>query len=142
MLKLVLDLSGLLEALIVIDAEHASRQIRVEEKATSLWREKSRPRVACGHEGGESLVIGQVEFEGRAVELRFLPRYRKRDRSIQQGVEVIRVVCFLVEVIEVQNDVLNWVRVPACSGKLLVSPNVPFARPPAPVALERMRFSL
>src|SRR6266542_6886176 len=61
LMKLILYLSSLLERLVVINANNAFRQIRVEEESAALGRKIARPCVPGGEEGRETVVVGQVD---------------------------------------------------------------------------------
>src|SRR6185503_14940550 len=105
LLNLVLDLCRLLERLIMIDTENTSRQIGIEEQAAALGREVSSSRMSCDHEGGQDFVICQVDDSTDSIKLRCLPGYWEGNRSVEEHVEVVGIVCALVEVIAVNQKV-------------------------------------
>src|SRR5262249_51126389 len=105
LVELILDLSRLLESLVVINAEDSFRQIGVEEESAALRREVARPRVPGGEEGREPFVIRQVDAHRYAVNLRQIPRDREGDRRVQNHAEVVRIARALPKVVGVNHDV-------------------------------------
>ena len=101
-MKLIPDLSRLLERLVVINSKDAFRQIGVEEES-AVWG-KARTRVPGGEEGRD-FVVGQVDARREAVALRQMPRDREGDRRIQDHAEVVGVASALPEVVGVDHDV-------------------------------------
>jgi hypothetical protein len=60
LIKLVLHLRRLLERLIVVDAEYASGQVRVEEQSTRLGREEACACVPGDEERRQPVIVGKV----------------------------------------------------------------------------------
>ena len=106
MLKLILNLRGLLELLIVVDAKDTRGQIRVEKQSAGLWREETRARMTGHHESSKSLVVRQVNTQRGPIKLRLLPRNWKGDRRVQEHIEVVCIVGALIEIVGIDHDVL------------------------------------
>ena len=72
-IELVLNLSCLLERLIVVYSEDAFRQIRIEEQTTGLGREVARSCVPCYKECRQAFVLCETNSNRNSIKLRLIP---------------------------------------------------------------------
>ena len=100
--RLVLHVAGLLEVLVVVDAEH--RSIAGAQPADLGLKIASR-RVAHDGQDGEAMEIGHANARIEPADLRVVPSNRKEDRCVEQVAKVVAVVRVLPEVVSVNHEV-------------------------------------
>src|SRR5262249_48595425 len=65
-------------------------------------------------ESRETLIVRKVDAQSEAIDLRLIPRDRKRNRRIEQDVEVVRIARMLPEVVGVNQNVFSDRLLKAC----------------------------
>jgi len=105
---LVLQVSGLVELLVVVDTEHAisalasrrdanSAQLRLEETRGHARHDNKRSKAVELRNGGAKRVAGNFGV---------VPFHREEDRSAAENAEVVAVVCVLPDVFGIHDQVL------------------------------------
>src|SRR5580698_4054029 len=108
---LVLQMSGGVENLIVVDAEHfASGRQRARWRGANsadLRFKEARRHVREHDERRESVEIRHGAADRKAGDLRARPLDRKSDRSVAQHAEVVRLVRVFPDVLAIQYKVFS-----------------------------------
>src|SRR6185312_173494 len=94
-----------LKFLIVIDSEYAGWHCRCIQQAPRLRWKISCACVAKCPVSGEAMNVGRAHTSLRAVQFRFGPRNRKRNRSVLKRAEIERIVSELPEVVGVHKNI-------------------------------------
>ena len=89
----------------MVDAEHTSGRISVEEQATNLGVEIASASVPHDRVAAKSMNLRQTDAHREAVQLRFSPRDGEGDGCVSERVEVERVVGVLPEVVGVHHQI-------------------------------------
>ena len=100
---LVAEGRGLLEGLVVVDAEDGGH-VRVQDEAAGRGAEEAGACVAHRHVGQETLYVGGRDARADAVDLRFPPGDRKCDRRVEQDAEVVAGIGEFPEVVGVHHE--------------------------------------
>src|SRR5580700_2865854 len=92
----------------MVDSENARAALspRRNTKPGDLRLEESRRHARHHHESAESMIVRHASPKGKARDLRVVPLYRERDRSIAQDAEIEAVMGVLPDVISVDDEVL------------------------------------
>src|SRR5882724_7489022 len=61
--------------------------------------------MSGNHERRQPFVICHIDAQGDAIKFRFLPRDWEGNRSIEENVEIVSIVCSFVEVIAINHQV-------------------------------------
>src|SRR5579871_3659524 len=106
-LWLILQMCRLLEGLIVIDPEGSrARSSRVvEQNAADLRPEEPRTSMPKHSIGGYAVYLRNRCLHSEAIDLRFRPLNRKRQRRIEQNIEVEITIGVLPEVFAIDDQV-------------------------------------
>ena len=104
LLGLVLQVSGLVEKLVVVDAEHRDCSRRGADSA-DLRPEKARGHAGHNHEGRKTVEVRQAGADRIAGNLGTLPFDGIRDRRIAQHAEVECLVRILPDVFGIDHQV-------------------------------------
>src|SRR5438552_3471541 len=101
----VAKVSGLLEGLVVIDAEGARGQRGIEDQPSLLGSKVPRARVAQHGVSGKALDGGHTEANAESVDLAFPPQGRKDNGCAEERVEVGAAAAKLPEVFPVHHPI-------------------------------------
>ena len=102
---MIAQIHGLLIRLVVIDAEHADVHRRIEDQASVFRSEEARPRVPHVQEGLKAMEVGSGNARRHAIQLGLPPGNGKRDRRVEQNVEIVSVAGELPEIFGVHHQV-------------------------------------
>src|ERR1019366_4553579 len=88
LLRLVAQICGLLQRLIVIDSEHRRIERRIEDQSAIFRCEETRPRVAQDRICGEAIDVRQRHTNCGAIDLALSPLDWESDRCVEKSVEI------------------------------------------------------
>ena len=103
--RLILDVRGLVEVFIVVDAKHR-RSPRRGANAADLRSKETRRHAGHHYKRRQAMEIRNRGADGVAGNLRTIPLDGIRDRSVAQHAEVVGVVRVLPDVFGVDDEVL------------------------------------
>src|SRR5579875_1033692 len=101
--ELILQVSSLFENFIMIDAEHLGVNRTIKDHSAIFRGEVAGSRMSQHRVCGETVQVCQVDAAPNPIDLRLVPGNWKRQRSVEEHIEVIGVVRELIEIIHVHN---------------------------------------
>src|SRR6202035_4048792 len=101
---LVLHVCGLLEFLVVVDAEDSRRTADIRAQSADLRIEKAGCGAAGSEKRREAMKIRHAHTNGRPIDLGIFPRNRVRDRSVEEHAEIIGVMRVFPHIVGVDNQ--------------------------------------
>ena len=101
----VAKIRGLLEGLVVIDAEGARGQRGVEDQPSHLGPKVPRARVAQHGVSGKAFEGRRAEANAESVDLAFPPQGRKDNRRAEEGIEIGAAAAELPEIFPVHHPI-------------------------------------
>src|SRR5882724_11092177 len=104
--RLILNMRGLVESLIVVDAEDLSAG-NGRAQSTDLRRKITRADVSKHYQRREPMKIGQAHTHGRPVNFRIFPRNGEKYRRVAESGEVVRITRVLPQVIGIHHRVFS-----------------------------------
>src|SRR5581483_2368109 len=103
--RLILQVSGLVKLLIVVNAENPGRSRGSGSRAADLRREESGRDTGEHNQSGEPMEIRNAHAPGESRDLRALPLDGKRNRRCTENAEVVSIVRVLPDVLTGNDEV-------------------------------------
>jgi len=103
---LILQMGGLVVALVVVDAEGKAAGPYRSACTCGLWGEEPRSYRGHNDEGGEIVEVGDIGTKGEAGDLGVMPVDGERDGRVAKDAEVEGVVGVLPDVVSAEDQVL------------------------------------
>ena len=103
---LVLNVRGLVEVLVVIDAENSRGRRRIGSRSGGLRGEEARRHARHHHERGQTVEVGHRAAKRESRNLGAVPLDGESDRGVAENAEIVGVVRVLPDVFAVQHEIL------------------------------------